>query len=80
MHHRSIFDLLLIHLDHARRDWTSVDEGLVRHRRHRIVHVLVDVVNSRDVGGVVVDDRGVVHVGHLSNVNSSVGDVHVVYM
>src|ERR1700728_4681433 len=40
--------------------------------------MLIGVGNSRDVGCVVVDDCGVVNVGHLGHVNPRVGDVHIV--
>ncbi len=40
--------------------------------------MLIDVVNPGHVRRVVIDDCSVVNVGHLSHVDSRVGDVHIV--
>jgi hypothetical protein len=80
MDHRSVLDLPLIHLDHTRRYRTSVHKRFMRDRSHRVSHVLIDVVNPGHVGRVVVDDRGVINVGHLSHAHSRVGDVHVIHV
>src|SRR5579872_108098 len=76
----SAFDLLLIYLDHAGRNRTSIDKGVMIYHRHSIGDVLVRIRDSSYVGGVVIDDSRVVNIRDLSYRNSRVGDVHVVHV
>src|SRR5271166_6335679 len=78
--HGSALDLLLIYLYHARRHRTRVHKSLVGNRCDRVVHVLIGVINPSHIRGVVVDDRGVVNIGHLGDVHISIRDVHIVHV
>ena len=69
-----------IHSGDVCRHGPRIHEGVVRHCCHRVRHMLIGVGNPGDVGGVVVDDRGVVDIGHLGHANPRVRDVHVVHI
>jgi hydrogenase maturation factor HypE len=85
VHHGRFRNLSLIYFDHVRCHRASIRECVAVNSRHAVGHVLIHVVDTRDVGvvigdirGVVVYHRGVVNVGHLGYVHLRIGDVHIV--
>ena len=66
------------------RHWARVDEGIARNSSHAVgcglVHVDDFVGVIVDDGGVVVNHRRVVDVGHLGDVHDGVGHVDLIHV
>jgi hypothetical protein len=68
-------DLGRADLDTRRRYWLRTYERVLRHHHHRALHIPVRISNVRDGGGVVVNNGGVIDVGHLCDIHRRTADV-----
>jgi len=78
-HHRSIREFARIHLHCIPRDRLCARKCMLRHRRHRAVHIPICIRHIVDCG-VVIDDRRVVDVRDGCLVDSGVRYVHPVHI